>query len=1020
VETKGVRHWLDKAHLDGLSTPILFTEPDQVAGHRSASVMRQGFDSIGVEAFFCINDVPVVAFVSGKAPEEIITIYKALWNQDSVSILVAINASILDIYSLHKVPDGKSVAPSLVKTLDLTADALAARNFLASVESGRCFVEHQNKFSKKGRVDHVLLDNLAATEERLIQLGMSKEPVRALVIQTVFIAYLEDRGLITPDFISRTLGEGITGGYKDLLKNRNPDLIKTLFKELHRRFNGNVFYSPSAFGAQDASEELTPEQIDCLADFRSGSVHVGTGQQYLWPYDFRFVQVELISAIYDRLLSQVDERKKLGAFFTPHYLADFTVDQALASVGSDILLDSDVKICDASCGSGVFLVSFFKRAVEEHRVSHGQPGWSELINIAERLYGVDPQSSAVRLAVFSLYIAMVEEAGEKLKEEIEDYIPLFPCLYDETIKVGDFFNLDESMKFSCILGNPPWASRGNSIESAEKWAKENHMPTPQKEAAWAFVWKSMRHLEPGGQAALLLPAMGMLHNHSTTLDAQKKLFSEVAVKRIYDFSDISFQLFEGAKRPTALMIMQPIEDGNVDGYIEYLCPKVSRVFNADVITVEKDDVHSVSNAQASSGRVLWKELLWGTSRERKLLGWLRDLSALSSLMVSFKASKKMSEEDMDGKWIVGQGFKPAVPDNIENKPGYSWSTHPDINRLLFFDANDFTPFTLDMSGLVRRTDPRFHAAGFKHGFCGPRIIIPQGIERKEQFLRAAYTEQNFSFQDSLQAVKFPPENESKAKLLTAYLNSSLAAWFLFHTTANWGVDRAKVHLEQILTLPFPESKDCRNPDAASEAENTLVDLMDGLLADNAQLRAPNYIQAIRKRIDKLIYQYFGLLESEIAAVEDTVKYVIPSIQARRGKIPVLRHPATQAMVQEYASTLSGQLNNWLIGGKQLHTTIHMGSQDFVIAEFSLSQSESECSIKQVDSEAIKLLNTIRDQVVRQQGDLFGYVSEVRVWIEDKLYFIKPNEVRHWMRSTALNNADMIAASVIQSRRRKEN
>jgi len=69
------------------------------------------------------------------------------------------------------------------------------------------------------------------------------------------------------------------------------------------------------------------------------------------------------------------------------------------------------------------------------------------------------------------------------------------------------------------------------------------------------------------------------------------------------------------------------------------------------------------------------------------------------------------------------------------------------------------------------------------------------------------------------------------------LNSSLAAWFLFHTTANWGVDRAKVHLEQILTLPFPAAEDCHDPDAASEAENTLVDLMDELQTNENLLKA---------------------------------------------------------------------------------------------------------------------------------------------------------------------------------------
>lgn len=1022
MTTKGAQHWLGKAHLDGLSSPVLFSGVAQVSGHRFASVMRQGFDVIGVNAFFCVDGVPVVAFTHSKLAHEVIEIYKALWNQGAVSMLISIDGNELDIYSLHKVPDGGSIHSSLVDTLDLTIDALAARNFLTSVESGRCFVEHQNKFDKKGKVDRVLLDNLAATEEKLIHLGMSMEPARALVIQTVFIAYLEDRGLITSDFISRTLSCENDEGYLGLLKARDPARIKDLFAELHRRFNGNVFYSPSAFGNQDISEELTSEQLDCLADFRGGSVHVGSGQQYLWPYDFRFIQVELISAIYDRLLSKVDERKKLGAFFTPHYLADFTVDQVLEASGSNILLDSNSKICDASCGSGVFLVSFFKRAVEAYRVAHGQPGWHELVDIAERLHGVDPQSSAVRLAVFSLYIAMIEEAGERLKEEIEDYIPLFPRLYGESIKTGDFFDLDESLKFSCILGNPPWASRGNSIASAEKWAKENHMPTPQQEAAWAFVWKCLRHIEPGGHASLLLPAMGFLHNHSpTTLIAQKKLFSEVSIKRIYDFSDISFQLFEGAKRPTALIIMQPIEnkDEPSSRHIEYLCPKVSRIFSANVITVEKSDVHSVSGAQASSGRIVWKELLWGTSRERKLLGWLKDLPSLSSFVTSYKSSKKGAVNHSGGEGILGQGFKPAVLENIKSDPTYSWSEHADINEIPFFDAKEFSPFVVDVSSLGKRDDPRFHSAGFKQGFFGPRILIPQGIERKEQFLRAAYTEKDFSFNSSLQAIKFPAGNEDKAKLITAYLNSSLAAWFLFHTTSYWGVDRAKVTLTQMLNLPFPDPKDCRNSDLANTAKEELVKLFNTLQADGSILKSQNHTQKIRMKADQLIYQYFGLVESEITVIEDTVKYVMPSIQPRHGKTTVLRKPATSDIMMEYVNTLSDQLNNWLKGGKHLQTTIYTGSQDFVVAEFSLSQSESNCSIESVDYEAIQKLNVIRDQIVRQQGELLGYVSEVRVWVEDKLYFIKPNEIRHWMRSAALNDADMIAASVIQSHQRKE-
>jgi hypothetical protein len=70
-----------------------------------------------------------------------------------------------------------------------------------------------------------------------------------------------------------------------------------------------------------------------------------------------------------------------------------------------------------------------------------------------------------------------------------------------------------------------------------------------------------------------------------------------------------------------------------------------------------------------------------------------------------------------------------------------------------------------------------HRRGFVDGFKGPHILIPQGIRRGEGVLRAAYVEQDVCFQHSLQAIRFPQQDENRAKFLTAVLNSSLAAWY---------------------------------------------------------------------------------------------------------------------------------------------------------------------------------------------------------------------------------------------------
>src|SRR3546814_2768828 len=65
----------------------------------------------------------------------------------------------------------------------------------------------------------------------------------------------------------------------------------------------------------------------------------------------------------------------------------------------------------------------------------------------------------------------------------------------------------------------------------------------------------------------------------------------------------------------------------------------------------------------------------------------------------------------------------------------------------------------------------------------------------------------FRSQHSLQAITVPPRQKRKAKVLTAVLNSSLAAWFYFHDTANLGADRAKVHQGELLKLPFDRSEE---------------------------------------------------------------------------------------------------------------------------------------------------------------------------------------------------------------------
>ena len=102
---------------------------------------------------------------------------------------------------------------------------------------------------------------------------------------------------------------------------------------------------------------IQPLHITTLNNFFQGT-NVRTGQGTLFRlYDFKFIPIETISAIYERFLK--DEQK--GAFYTPRFLAEVVLDTALDGIKTLI----GKRLLDPACGSGIFLVGLFNRIAEE-------------------------------------------------------------------------------------------------------------------------------------------------------------------------------------------------------------------------------------------------------------------------------------------------------------------------------------------------------------------------------------------------------------------------------------------------------------------------------------------------------------------------------------------------------------------------------------------------------------------------------------------------------------------------------
>ncbi|MEX2374067.1 MAG: N-6 DNA methylase [Dehalococcoidia bacterium] len=1009
--------WRDRLGLKHRRSPELYESAAAVADVPHASAIRAALSDMGLTAFFCVSGVPTVAIWVADDYDRgaVADLHGALWNQGLASLLLVIAEDTLRAFSLARMPlEDRSddfERRCLIDTLSATTEALRFRNLIYGAESGRLWLDHGDYFPPKERIDQVLLDNLKASHELLQTNGLSSSEAQALLIQAMFIAYLEDREIVTPAYF-QALESGKVDSFSALLETGETRRLRTLFKTLRADFNGDLFVAPCSFGPQAKAPEITPEHLAILARFRSGREEMArSGQQRFWGYDFRYIPIELVSAVYDRFLGErEDERRERGAFYTPMFLADTVVSQAWHLVSEKAKTSG--RFLDPACGSGVFLVRSFQRLCEHWRINRKSQTipWKTLLSLLGQIHGWDVNGGAVRVAVFSLYVALLEEVSPRDIRKLITRGKILPELWDKTLVCQDFFSVGvDQARFEVIIGNPPWTSRRGAERSSVRWSKAAGRGMPGGEDAWAFSWKALTHITEGGLIAFLLPSMGFLHNHAqATVEARSEFFRACRVRRVINFADLRFQLFERAHRPAALLMYGPRQSEDFPYKFEYWAPKAD--FNLRIkraITLSAADKVTMDVVTVLDNSLVFKQRLWMREPDAKLFGYLSRLPKMGDLVSDFGGFSRRKGEP-GGGWMIGQGYQPLNSDTDD--VGISSDF---VGVLPDLPIRAFTRLAQSIDGLKATPSQTVRRRGFEAGFEGTRILVPRGVDTAGRRLRATYCEQPLTFQHILQAISIPPGDERRAKLLTALLNSRVAIWYAFHGTASFGSDRPEVQQADLLRLPFPSPADTPDPSAAASAADELVEIVDSARARaNDALSMSGELSAVLVRIDELAYEYFGLSADEIAIVEDTVDAIIPALQPHEGHVPKLWLAPSEADRGVYARTLAESLDNWFAGQGGISSKLMAKSADLAILRLRLNggtdYSEDD------DGELSTVLEGLSANIHQPLDGNFQLMPNLRVFVGDCLYLIKPMQRRFWLRATALADADGIALDLQQA------
>jgi len=999
----------------------------------------------GADKVFFVENNPVVVFAEcgSDGPEEKIRAFNRIWSLARPRILFLASPGKITVLDLAQkpLPETKqhvSNKQRQLRTLEVVhavekVSEKLQRFHRDNIESGRIFGEY--RFGDlKNRADKALIRDLKTVRQELIRAGLSGEKVKyahALIGRSIFIRYLEDRGILTKDYfleVARPDAEwaklletpasrpGFDFSLEQALYPRvleNRDFAYALFRSLARDFNGDMFP-----GVNDEEQAVTQKHLSLIQGLLYGDVE---DQQRLFFYAYRFdiVPLDLISSIYEEFYhpSAIEEEKKRkarqdGAFYTPSVLVELVLSRTLTATE----LRKKPRVLDPACGSGSFLVESFRRIVryEWHRTKK-RPSFDELKQILhDQIAGIEVNEEAARITAFSLYLTMLHYLEPPaIAEQIKSGNRLPHILVSKSkstnhyhsIWVGNAFDtaaiesnplLSSRFGKNCadiVVGNPPWGAPGAKADTATQereklmleWCGEDK-PIGDKEPSQAFLWRSLDFLKEGGRAGVLIFA-GALFN-SSTQSFRERWMERVKINEVFNFADVRKLFFKEAASPFVLICF---EQGKQDGFaVKYWSAKRTRALKeTQGILFSKQDIHSLRNEDLTSGE-LWKTYWFGRLVDADFLKQLRYRNRLIDFVERQKSGRgyQLSPKEKPADKLVG------------------------LNALHTKSFSRYDQLRFDSP------PEKVHRLGMADVYSGRRILVRRGISEKGKTkgrIVARYEEEEFCFTSGIHGIKLKQSEEWQYKSLLGILWSSFCRYYLFLTSSNWGLWHHGIDLDdELLRLPVVLDKD--NP--FTHKIIAIVDELRNYHPEEHDLAHPDglldtEIEAQRRmweeELDEAVFELYGLNEEQRDLIRDCCEVTLPFFYKPFDGEAV--KPAVEnndpSWIEQYAPIFARRWNAYLEDGVEMRATLHVGAHDNMVAVefFPADRTDPWDLIPRKDSWK-DLLDKIGD-ALPQELETWQMVVDgvVHVVSDYAVIIIKRNERRFWTRSLAREDAD---------------
>jgi hypothetical protein len=682
-------------------------------------------------------------------------------------------------------------------------------------------------------------------------------------------------------------------------------------------------------------------------------------------------------------------------------------------------------VLDPACGSGIFLVETLRKIIEKERLNSTESKVSDTKLwklIKDNLFGIDIDSDAIEITIFSLYVTILDY---KKPAEIEKF--KFQKLIGENLfgnAEADFFNTDHVFNkkikdIDFIIGNPPWGSVESSRylqyissrNSTEKQKNETDwvkLEIGDKEICQAFMIRTSDFVsENKTPSCCFIVSSKVLYNgQNSSKTFRNYLLENFSINQVVELSPVNNKIrggnhiFEHAKQPAAIISFVPQRNIKLsrNNVVQHITVKPNKFFiYYKTVVIEKHDVKSIKQEyfmeKYGGYDWLWKVLVHGN---------VLDIHFLKRLKQNQVTLKNLIN---DGECESNGGLK-----LVDGNNKYDTS---EIFNFDYFDAETgFKPYScvpqLKWKKYVENKNIKNGKIGYLpdiNFFKGDKLLIKKGIvlepnpEMGEHHFQgvSAFSDNRICFTATVCSIK-PKGNiysdKSFLPALSGLFNSKFFTYYLLNTSTSAGIERSRINFDDFFKFPLLWNKELG--DLALSITNQFSEVF----------HMPVMNHGTKKKIESEIYKLYKINDQESALIDFALEISLP-ILLREHLSDIFKPIDIED--DEDKKYLKNYIKIILLSFKQRFKSIGMIlnatlkiSDYFIRIDFYIASNHHEAQIFKVANDNLDLL--IGDLGIYEVCRQLYFQQDVRGFTDDSFYIIKPNEKKLWHKAVAYLDA----------------